>query len=143
MSSHLVKQDTSDESEDSIYKAKSMCIITYGMGVHWAIQAQKQLGNCIDIIDLRTLNPIDYDCIYEAVETHGKCLILTEEPRNNSMAQALCGNIQEHCFEHLDAPVITVGSMDLPCIPINTELEKEYLPSVDGLVEKLQWLLEY
>jgi len=83
----------------------TLTLVTYGMGVHWALQAVKSFGGRVEIIDLRTLAPVDYDTIYTSVKKHHRCIVLTEEPRNNSFAQALAGNLSEYLFEHLDAPV--------------------------------------
>ncbi len=121
----------------------SLCIITYGMGVHWALNASKNIKDQVEIIDLRTLAPLDYEGCYEAVKRHGRCLIITEEPTNNSFAQALAGNISEHLFEHLDAPVQVIGSLETPAIPLNSALEQSYLPSVDQISHKIVQLLGY
>ncbi|MFT7603096.1 MAG: 2-oxoisovalerate dehydrogenase E1 component, partial [Saprospiraceae bacterium] len=93
--------------EENIQQGKSICIITYGMGVHWALNAAKKYSEQVEIIDLRTLNPLDEALIFDTVKNHGKCLVLTEETINNSFARSLSGLIQENCFESLDAPVLT------------------------------------
>ena len=121
----------------------SICIITYGMGVHWSLNAATSYPNQIEIIDLRTINPIDEELIFSSVEKHSKCLIVTEEPYNNSFAQALSGKIQENCFEKLDAPVMVIGAENLPAIPLNSNLEKEMLPNSDKVREKINELLKY
>ena len=124
-------------------KHNSICIITYGMGVHWSLNAAKSYPNQIEIIDLRTINPVDEELIFGSVEKHSKCLIVTEEPYNNSFAQALSGKIQENCFEKLDAPVMVIGAENLPAIPLNSNLEKEMLPNADKVSEKIERLLKY
>lgn len=121
----------------------SCVIVTYGMGVHWSLNARKQFDHRIDILDLRTLAPIDYDAIKDAVAQHNRCMIVTEETILNSFGQSLAGWIQEHCFEDLDAPVRTIGSMELPAIPIHAEMEKTMLPNADKVAAALDDLLNY
>ena len=115
----------------------TICIITYGMGVHWALEVAKEHKGKIEIIDLRTINPIDEDLIIDRVNMHGKCLVITEEPLSNSFAQALTGRLQEKCFKNLDAPVFSIGSEDLPAIPLNSILEKTMLPNVQKINKKI------
>ena len=121
----------------------SICIITYGMGVHWALNAANNHKGNVEIIDLRSINPIEDELIFERVRKHGKCLVLTEEPYNNSFAQALSGRIQEHCFQNLDAPIYVMGSENLPAIPLNSTLEKTMLPNSEKVSKKIQEILDY
>lgn len=121
----------------------TLTVITYGMGVYWAKNAAKSFNNQIEIIDLRTLNPIDTDTIFHSVKKHGKCLVVTEEPIFNSFAQALAGRIQETCFQWLDAPVRVIGSENLPAIPLNATLEATMLPNADKVKEAFENLLKY
>ena len=121
----------------------TICIITYGMGVHWALNASKDHKGKVEIVDLRTIYPIDEKLIFEKVNKHGKCLVLTEEPYNNSFAQSLAGRIQESCFEKLDAPVCVMGAENLPAIPLNSTLEKTMLPSNDKVSKKIKEILNY
>ena len=116
----------------------AIAVMTYGMGVYWTIEAAKRFDNNIEIIDLRTINPVDYDAIRTAVEKCGKCVIVTEEPVPNSFAQALAGWIGEHCFESLDAPVRIIGSINVPAIPLNSTLEATMLPNADKVADFLQ-----
>ncbi|MEJ6749390.1 MAG: transketolase C-terminal domain-containing protein, partial [Flavobacteriales bacterium] len=81
--------------------------------------------------------------VFERVNKHGKCLVLTEEPYNNSFAQSLVGRIQEHCFEKLDAPVYVMGSENLPAIPLNSTLEARMLPNTEKVSEKIREVLAY
>ncbi len=120
-------------------------IITYGMGVHWAMNASEQLGmkDKIEVIDLRTLYPLDEKTVMNSVKKTGKCLVLTEEPPSNSFAMALAGKIQECCFQYLDAPVMTMGSENLPAVPLNATLEATMIPSTEKVKIKIQELLEY
>jgi 2-oxoisovalerate dehydrogenase E1 component len=121
----------------------SITLLTYGMGVYWAKSACKGKEDQVEIIDLRSLNPIDYSAIQQSVQKTGKCLLLTEEPANNGFLQALGGWISEHCFEYLDAPVQTMGSICTPAIPLNSTLESALLPSIENIQQKIDQLLRY
>ena len=118
-------------------------VITYGMGVYWAKTASKRFAGQVEILDLRTLSPLDFDAVLAAVRRHGKALVLTEEPLLNSFAESLAGRIQRECFQQLDAPVFTLGAANLPAIALNVELEKMMLPSAEkvgvALTELLEW----
>ncbi|MHA7842611.1 MAG: alpha-ketoacid dehydrogenase subunit alpha/beta [Winogradskyella sp.] len=120
-------------------------IVTYGMGVHWAYNASGELDkrDQIEIIDLRTLFPLDEKTIMKSVRKTGKCLVVTEEPSNNSFARALAGKIQEECFKYLDAPVMTIGSENMPAIPLNSTLEQTMIPSTEKVKVKIEELLDY
>lgn len=124
-------------------KGESMAIITYGMGVYWSTQATKSIADQVEIIDLRTLVPLDEELIIETVNKHGKCLIVTEEPANNSFAQGLAGRIQQKCFEKLDAPVRVIGAENLPAIPLNSVLEATMLPNADKVKLAVEDLIAY
>ena len=130
-------------SETKVAKGESLVVISYGMGVHWALNAAKNFDGQVEVLDLRTLFPLDEEAMYESVKRHGKCLVVTEEPVNNSFAQSLAGRIQEHCFEWLDAPVRTLGSENLPAIPLNETLEKTMIPSVEKVVAAIESLLKF
>lgn len=129
--------------ESLVARGESMCIITYGMGVHWAQNAAKRFEGQIEVVDLRTLNPLDENLILETVRRHGRCLVLTEETINNSFARSLAGWIQEHCFESLDAPVKTLGAINLPAIPLNSTLEETMLPNAEKVAMQIEELLKY
>lgn len=128
---------------DAIANGESACIITYGMGVYWAKEASKQHKGKVEVVDLRTLYPLDEELIVERVKAHGKCLVVTEEPLNNSFAQALAGRIQTECFKDLDAPVMVIGSENMPAIPLNSTLEATMIPNADKVGVKLSELLSY
>jgi len=121
----------------------SVGVITYGMGVYWAKSAAKNLNGRVEILDLRTLAPYDEDAIYDQVRKHGKILVLTEETLNNSFAEAIAGKIARDCFESLDAPVMTMGSVDTPAVPLNMGLEQVMLPTAEKVQQKLEEILEY
>lgn len=121
----------------------SITVITYGMGVYWAKNAAKKFPGRVEIIDLRTLVPLDEQAVFESVKKHSRCLVVTEEPVPNSFAQALAGNIAQNCFEHLDAPVRIIGSENLPAIPLNSTLEATMLPNADKVAMVMEELLNY
>lgn len=120
---------------------ESCCIITYGMGVYWAKSAAKHFPGQVDIIDLRTLYPLDENLIYERVKKHGKCLVLTEEQQNNSFAEALAGRISYTCFQWLDAPVEVLGALNVPAVPMNMHLEQAMLPNGEKVMAIIKRLL--
>jgi 2-oxoisovalerate dehydrogenase E1 component len=124
---------------------ETLTIVSYGMGVHWAMNASAELGmkDQIEVIDLRTLFPLDEETIMKSVKKTGKCLVVTEEPSNNSFARALSGKIQEACFKFLDAPVMTIGSENMPAIPLNSTLEETMIPSTKKVKDRINELLNY
>ncbi len=122
---------------------ETMTVVTYGMGVHWALNATKDLKENVEIIDLRTLYPLDEEAILASVKKTKKCLIVTEEPTNNSFGRALSGLVQEKCFKYLDAPVMTIGSENMPAIPLNSVLEETMIPSTEKVKVKIEELLAY
>lgn len=132
-----------EASEQELKKGNTMVVITYGMGVHWALNASKNMNGSVEIVDLRTLNPLDEELIYERVKKHGKCMVLTEEAIANSFAQSIAGRIAKHCFEYLDAPVEIIGSANVPAVPLNTKLEACMLPSAEKVEKSMRELLNY
>ena len=127
--------------KDKINNGESCCVITYGMGVYWAKAAAKNFSGQIEIIDLRTLFPLDEELVFATVKKHGKCLILTEEQQNNSFAEALAGRVSKACFKNLDAAVEVMGALNLPAVPMNVLLEKEMLPNAEKVSLRLKELL--
>lgn len=109
-------------------KGNSISIVTYGAGVHWALEA---LGNHpeidADLIDLRTLQPLDTGAIFESVKKTGKLIILQEDTLFGGVASDISAMVMENCFEYLDAPVKRVGSLETP-VPFAKPLEENYLP---------------
>jgi 2-oxoisovalerate dehydrogenase E1 component len=124
-------------------EAETITVITYGMGVHWALNASAKMKNRVEIVDLRTLYPLDELAIIKSVKKSKKCLVVTEEPVGNSFARSLAGMIQEKCFKYLDAPVMVIGSENMPAIPLNSTLEFTMIPNVDKVRAKIEELLEY
>ena len=133
----IVQEVESNTSTDTL------TVITYGMGVYWAKNAAKDFEGQVEIIDLRTIAPLDEEIVFNSVKKHNKCIVLTEEPYNNSFAQALAGRISQHCFMHLDAPVVVIGSENLPAIPLNSTLEHAMLPNAEKVKIKIAELLKY
>ena len=130
-------------NEEQLKAQPTLGIITYGMGAHWAYNAAKEFPGQVEIMDLRTLHPLDEEMMYEVTERNGRILVVTEEPVSNSFAQSLAARIQENCFEHLDAPVRTIGSEDMPAIPLNETLERTMIPSIDKVASAIRDLLAY
>jgi 2-oxoisovalerate dehydrogenase E1 component len=120
---------------------ESCVVMTYGMGVYWAKAAAKNFNAQVEVIDLRTLYPLDEELIFERVKAHGKCLVLTEEQQNNSFAEALAGRISKNCFRSLDAPVEVLGALNLPAVPMNMGLEQAMLPNAEKVSAILKELL--
>jgi 2-oxoisovalerate dehydrogenase E1 component len=133
----IVQEADPDQSSDTL------AVITYGMGVYWSRNASKSFPGQIEIIDLRTLAPLDTATVFASVRKHHKCLVVTEEPNNNSFAQALAGRIQEQCFQDLDAPVRVIGSENMPAIPLNATLEATMLPNAAKVEAAMSALLSY
>ncbi|HUP13467.1 MAG TPA: transketolase C-terminal domain-containing protein, partial [Niastella sp.] len=131
----------SEASADRVAAGESACIITYGMGVYWAMAACKDFPGQVEIIDLRTLFPLDENLVYATVKKHGKCLVLTEEQQMNSFAEALAGRISNTCFQWLDAAVEVLGALNLPAVPLNMGLEAAMLPNASKVSSCLKTLL--
>ena len=132
-----------EATQDNIDDGNSICIITYGMGVYWAKNAAKQYPGSVEVIDIRTIYPLDEALIYATVKKHGKCIVLTEEQLRNSFCEALAGRIAQNCFQNLDAPVQTIGAMDLPAVPMNMALEAAMLPNADKVAVRIGELLRW
>lgn len=126
-----------------VKKGETVCIITYGMGVYWAKAAAAQFPGQVEIVDLRTLHPLDEEMIFNQVKKHGKVLVLSEEQQNNSFAEALALRITNHCYHFLDARVEVMGALNLPAVPINLVLEAAMLPNAQTVQERIAKLLAY
>ena len=132
-----------EANASDIETGNSMVVITYGMGVYWANTAAKSHKGQIEILDLRTLAPLDREAIFNSVRKHNKCLVVTEEPKGFGFAQALAGEIQQECFKSLDAPVRVIGAEDMPAIPLNSTLEATMIPNAEKIQNLIKELLEY
>jgi 2-oxoisovalerate dehydrogenase E1 component len=132
-----------EANEEQIKQGKSIGIVTYGMGVYWSKTASKKYAGQVEILDLRTLAPLDENAIYELANKHGKVLVVTEEPRISGFGNTIASIIQQQCFENLDAPVRVIGAENMPAIPLNSTLEKTMLPNAEKVETAIQQLMEY
>ncbi|MEZ4799842.1 MAG: dehydrogenase E1 component subunit alpha/beta [Flavobacteriales bacterium] len=118
---------------------EELTIVSYGLGVHWALDYLKEHPEVsADLIDLRTLAPLDMETIYKSVKKTGRVLVLHEDATTGGIGGEISARITEECFADLDAPVMRCGSLDTP-IPFNAELEKNYLANsrLHGILQKL------
>ena len=122
-------------------EGNEVSIISYGMGVHWVMELLESMEISADVIDLRTLQPLDTSTVFASVQKTGRALIVHEDTLFGGIGSDLSALISENCFEHLDAPVMRIGSLETP-IPFTKNLEKNYLPK-DRIKEKLQQLLDF
>ncbi|MCL4113450.1 UNVERIFIED_CONTAM: hypothetical protein GTU68_008701 [Idotea baltica] len=122
-------------------KGTACSIITYGLGVHWAIEVLEELNIDGEVLDLRSLQPLDYDAINETVRKTNRVILLHEDAMFGGIGADLSAYIAEHLFEHLDAPLLRVASLDTP-IPFNKKLEDAYLPK-KRLRESIAKIMEY
>jgi 2-oxoisovalerate dehydrogenase E1 component len=140
-----VKEDVPDDyytteigKAATVRQGNDISIITYGMGVHWALKAQEESGLDIEIIDLRTLQPLDTEAIYASVRKCNKVIVLHEDVLFGGIGGEISALINEHCFESLDAPVRRVASLDTP-VPFLAELENQFMADARlmGVIEEL------
>jgi len=132
------------EANPSFVESGDSCaIITYGRGVYWSLEAEKHFEGKVEIIDLRTLNPVDFDAINAATKRHGKVIVVTEESVEATFSLGLAGRIQRDNFRYLDAPVQIVGSVDTPAIPLNSTLEATLLTNATKVKESIGFVLGY
>ncbi|MCZ2222220.1 MAG: dehydrogenase E1 component subunit alpha/beta [Chitinophagales bacterium] len=125
-----------------VKQGNDITVITYGTGVHWVLEyLEKNPSVSCELLDLRTLHPLDYDAIQKAVAKTGKVLIVHEDSLTGGFGGEISAWISEHCFEKLDAPILRCASLDTP-IPFNTDLEKNYLAK-SRLAEYFEKLLSY
>jgi len=125
-----------------VNKGTDITIITYGMGVHWALQMVKEMPDVsMEVIDLRTLVPLDTEAIYTAAKKTGKVLVLHEDNLTGGIGAEISALITENCFENLDAPVMRCASMDT-AIPFAIDLEKQYMAN-NNLAISIKALINY
>ncbi len=132
-----------EAEEEAVEKGQSLLVIAYGMGVHWALNAARAFPGQVEILDLRTLFPLDEALVYNRARIHGRILVVTEEPVNNTFAQSIAARVQENCFDCLDAPVRTIGAENLPAIPLNEILEQRMILSAEKVEMAIGDLLAY
>jgi 2-oxoisovalerate dehydrogenase E1 component len=135
-----IAQEANDEF---VEKGESCVIITYGRGVYWSIEASKEFEGKVEIVDLRSINPIDESLIGERVRIHNKVMLVTEESIEASFTLGIAGRIQRDHFMYLDAPVSIVGSIDTPAIPLNSALEAALLPNAEKVKTAIEALLSW
>ena len=126
-----------------IENGESIGIITYGRGVYWSLEAASQFDGQVEILDLRSISPLDINAMEELCQRHGKILLVTEETTQNSFTLAIAGRLQNSCFAHLDAPIEIVASIDAPAIPLNSSLEAAMLPNAQKVATAISKLLNY
>ena len=144
-----LKEEVSDEyftveigKARNVSGGSDLTIITYGLGVHWALElAESRKDLSIEILDLRTLLPLDNEAIYSAVRKTGKVIVLHEDCLTGGIGGEIVALINENCFESLDAPVLRVASLDTP-VPFAVTLEKQFLPQ-ERLSEAVEKLMNY
>jgi pyruvate/2-oxoglutarate/acetoin dehydrogenase E1 component len=122
-----------------------LSIITYGSTVYMASDAAAELekeGCSVEIVDLRTVYPFDEEAILESVRKTSKVIVLHEDTLTCGIGAEIAARITEHAFDSLDGPVVRIAAADTP-IPFSPPLEKAFLPSVEKVVEKARWLLNY
>jgi 2-oxoisovalerate dehydrogenase E1 component len=125
-----------------VKEGSDLSIITYGLGVHWALQTLQEFPEiAADLVDLRTLSPLDTETIFESVKKTGKVIVLHEDTLTGGIGGEIASLINENCFEFLDAPVVREGSLDTP-VPMNAGLELNFLP-LNRFKEKVRKLHEY
>ena len=128
-----------------IREGRDLSIITYGAMVWTALEAADKLapeGISIEVVDLRTLVPLDRETVCESVRKTSKVLLLHEDTRTGGMAGELAATITENVFEYLDGPILRVTAPDTP-VPYSPPLEEAFLPNADKVVEKARWLYRY
>jgi 2-oxoisovalerate dehydrogenase E1 component len=124
-------------------KGTSIGIITYGRGVYWSAEAAAAFDGQVEILDLRSINPLDMDAMTALCERHSKILLVTEESIENTFTLGLAGRLQRLCFKNLDAPIEIVASVDAPAIPLNSDLEAAMLPNANKVKVAIEKLLNY
>lgn len=125
-----------------VKEGNDLTIVTYGLGVHWALEALAEHSQIsADLIDLRTLAPLDIESVYKSVRKTGKVIVMHEDTVTGGIAGEIIALISENCFTHLDAPVMREGSLDTP-VPMNADLEVNFLPK-QRFKDKLLQLWNY
>ena len=150
----LIKGEVPDEdynvpigTADVKRTGDAISIITYGLMLHYALEAAEQLaerdGVEAEVIDLRTIRPLDCDTILASVRKTGKALIVHEDNLTGGIGGEIAAIIAEHAFEHLDGPIMRLAGPDVPAMPFASPLEHAFMPSPDRILEKLRELAAY
>jgi len=128
---------------NQVESGKSIGVITYGRGVYWTLEAEKNFPGQLEILDLRSLNPLDHEAMNALCRKHGRIIIVTEESIECSFSLGLAGRLQRDNFESLDAAIAIVGSTDTPAIPLNSTLEAALLTNAEKVKEAINSLLSF
>ena len=132
------------ESDASFVESgESIGIISYGRGIYWSLEAMNDYKGQIELLDLRSLNPLDHDSMNTLCKKHGHIIIVTEESEECSFALGLAGRLQRDNFKFLDAPIEIVGSVDTPAIPLNSDLELHLLPNAEKIKKAIDQTLKF
>ncbi len=133
------KARTVESAEDSfVEQGESLGIISYGRGIYWSLEAMKSFKGQVELLDLRSLNPLDHEAMNNLCKKHSKVIIVTEESIECSFSLGLAGRLQRDNFKNLDAPIQIVGSVDTPAIPLNSELELALLPNAEKVRDAIE-----
>ncbi len=132
------------ESDASFVESgESIGIISYGRGIYWSLEAMNDYKGQIELLDLRSLNPLDHEAMNTLCKKHSHIIIVTEESEECSFALGLAGRLQRDNFTFLDAPIEIVGSVDTPAIPLNSDLELALLPNADKIKKAIDKTLKF
>ena len=132
------------ESDASFVESgESVGIISYGRGIYWSLEAMNDYKGQIELLDLRSLNPLDHEAMNTLCKKHSHIIIVTEESEECSFALGLAGRLQRDNFKFLDAPIEIVGSVDTPAIPLNSDLELALLPNADKIKKAIDKTLKF
>ena len=132
------------ESDTSFVESgESIGIISYGRGIYWSLEAMNDYKGQIELLDLRSLNPLDHEAMNTLCKKHSHIIIVTEESEECSFALGLAGRLQRDNFTFLDAPIEIVGSVDTPAIPLNSDLELALLPNADKIKKAIDKTLKF
>jgi len=126
-----------------VESGESIGIISYGRGIYWSLEAMNDYKGQIELLDLRSLNPLDHDAMNTLCKKHSHIIIVTEESEECSFALGLAGRLQRDNFKFLDAPIEIVGSVDTPAIPLNSDLELALLPNADKIKKAIDKTLKF
>ncbi len=132
-----------EADQSQIEGGKSIGVITYGRGVYWTLEAEKNFPGQLEILDLRSLNPLDHEAMNTLCRKHGRIIIVTEESIECSFSLGLAGRLQRDNFESLDAAIAIVGSTDTPAIPLNSTLEAALLTNAELVTNTIHKIFSY
>jgi 2-oxoisovalerate dehydrogenase E1 component len=132
-----------EADESQVELGKSIGVITYGRGVYWTMEAAQNYPGHVEILDLRSINPLDHEAMNTLCRKHGRIIIVTEESMECSFSLGLAGRLQRDNFEFLDAAISIVGSVDTPAIPLNSTLEAALLTNSKRVNDAIQAIINY